>query len=249
MKKTGLLLAVLIVSFALMGLVVRHDVPDQRYIDLAKRYPQICHLPDGEATLIKENWLLTAAHVAIILQQDLKNGKVPQVSIDNQKLDAIRVVLHPDYELGKRFIANDIALIQIKGNATTIPVAKLYGQKDEEGAIITIVGRGDFGNGLSGPKKMDKVTRAATNRIDGVSDQWISFNFDAPESENTTELEGVSGPGDSGGPAFLDINGVRYIVGVSSHQMNNGKTSGVYGVTENYARVSTYKEWIEMIIK
>ncbi|MFH6603789.1 S1 family peptidase [Maribacter algicola] len=249
MKRTGGLLAVLIVSFAQMALVVRHDVPNQRYIELAKKYPQICHLPDGEATLIKENWLLTAAHVATILQNDLKKGNVPKIGIGDQKFDAIRVVLHPDYELGKRFIANDIALIKIKGNVKTIPVAKLYTQKDEEGAIITIVGRGDFGNGLSGPKLKDKVTRAATNRIEGVSDQWISFDFDAPESENTTELEGVSGPGDSGGPAFLDINGARYIVGVSSHQMNNGKASGVYGVTENYARVSTYKEWIEMTVK
>jgi len=151
--------------------------------------------------------------------------------------------------LGKRSIANDIALIQIKGKVTNIPVAKLYDKNEEEGKVITIVGRGDFGNGLSGPQKMDKITRAATNRIDSTNNQWILFNFDNPESENTTELEGVSGPGDSGGPAFLDIDGIRYIVGVSSHQMNNGKASGVYGVTEYYARVSTYKKWIEMNIK
>jgi len=73
-------------------------------------------------------------------------------------------------------------------------------------------------------------------------------NFDSTESENTTELEGVSGPGDSGGPAFIDLDDVRYIVGVSSNQQDNGK-EGVYGVTEYYARISFYKKWIEKNIK
>jgi hypothetical protein len=94
---------------------------------------------------------------------------------------------------------------------------------------------------------MDKIIRAATNRIDATEEQWILFKFDHPASENTTELEGVSGPGDSGGPAFVDVAGERYIIGVSSHQLGNGK-QGVYGVTEYYARISFYKHWIEEIV-
>ncbi|KZS40607.1 hypothetical protein AWE51_06570 [Aquimarina aggregata] len=233
-----------------MSLIVRHDIPDERFIELGKKYPQICHLSDGEATLIKENWAVTAAHAAILLKEELENGEIPQVSINNKQYDVEKAIIHPNFQISETSIENDIALIKIKGSVTSIPFAKLYDKQNEKGKQITIVGRGDFGTGLTGPQNWDKITRGATNRIDEVDGQWIIFNFDSPQSENTTELEGVSGPGDSGGPAFIDIGNVRYIVGVSSNQtdIDSGK-QGVYGVTEYYARISFYKKWIEESIK
>ncbi len=231
-----------------MSLIVRHDVPDEQFIALGKKYPQVCHLSDGEATLIKENWVVTASHTAILLYEELENGTTPQVSIENKKYDVEKVILHPEFQLSETSIKNDIALIQIKGKITNIPFAKLYDKRDEKGKKISIVGNGDFGVGLTGPQAADKITRAATNRIDETDEQWIVFNFDPPESVNTTALEGVSGPGDSGGPAFIDMDGIRYIVGVSSHQLGDGK-EGVYGVAEYYARISSYKQWIEQEIK
>jgi len=248
MKKASLILLLLIISLSLMSLIVRHDVPDERFIALGKKYPQICHLSDGESTLIKENWIVTAAHAAILLNEELENGKTTQVKINNKQYDVKKIILHPNFQISETSIENDIALIQIKGNITNIPFAKLYDKQNEKGKLITIVGRGDYGTGLTGPKNWDKITRAATNRIDKTDGQWIIFNFDNPESENTTELEGVSGPGDSGGPAFIDIDNVRYIVGVSSNQQDNGK-EGIYGVTEYYTRISFYKKWIEKSIK
>ena len=247
-KRLIFILSSFIISLASMSLIIRHDVSDQQYIALADKYPQVCHLSDGEATLIKENWMLTAAHVATFLFEQLENEETPQVSIGDRKLDVNKVIIHPNYKLTRTSIENDIALIQIKEKVTNIPLAKLYDKEEEKGKEITIVGRGDFGTGLSGPVKRDKITRAATNRIDKVYNQWLVFSFDNPESENVTELEGISGPGDSGGPAFIDIDNNRYIVGVSSNQRNNGK-SGVYGVIEYYARVSFYRKWIENEIK
>ncbi len=248
MKRVRSIILFLMMSFSLMSLIVRHDVPDEQFIELGKKYPQICHLSDGEATLIKENWVVTAAHAAILVQEELENGKIPQVSIDHKQYDVEKVILHPNYQISEASIENDIALIQIKGNITHIPFAKIYDEQDEKGKQITIVGRGDFGTGLTGPQKWDKITRGATNKIDETDDQWVIFSFDSPESANTTELEGVSGPGDSGGPAFIDVDDVRYIVGVSSHQQDNGK-GGIYGVTEYYARISFHKKWIEENIK
>lgn len=62
-------------------------------------------------------------------------------------------------------------------------------------------------------------------------------------------LEGISGPGDSGGPAFLEIDGVIFLAGVSSWQDNRaqGGRQGVYGVLEYYARVSSYVGWIDEV--
>ncbi|EDP70753.1 peptidase S1 and S6, chymotrypsin/Hap [Flavobacteriales bacterium ALC-1] len=250
MKKASSILLLLMLSISLMSLIVRHDVPDERFIELGKKYSQICHLSDGESTLIKENWAVTAAHAAILLKEELENGEIPKVSIDNKQYDVEKVILHPNFQISNTSIENDIALIKFKGSITNIPFAKLYDKQNEKGKQITIVGRGDFGTGLTGSQNWDKITRAATNRIDEVDGQWIIFSFDSPQSENTTELEGVSGPGDSGGPAFIDVDNVRYIVGVSSNQADSdsGK-QGVYGVTEYYARISFYKKWIEENIK
>jgi len=249
MKKASLILLLLIMSFSLMSIIVRHDVLDERFIELGKKYPQIGHLADGESTLIKENWVITAAHAAIPLKEEMENKETPQVIIDNKHYDVEKVILHPNFQISEMSIENDIALIKIKGHIAHIPFAKLYNKQDEKGKKITIVGRGDFGTGLTGPQNWDKITRAATNRIDEVDSQWIIFKFDNPESENTTVLEGVSGPGDSGGPAFIDIDNIRYIVGVSSTQDSNGGKGGIYGVTEYYARISFYKKWIEESIK
>ena len=61
-------------------------------------------------------------------------------------------------------------------------------------------------------------------------------------------LEGVSGPADSGGPAFLDGVADPVLVGVSSGQSTRAAEGpGRYGVIEYYVRVSRYLTWIEAI--
>jgi secreted trypsin-like serine protease len=61
-------------------------------------------------------------------------------------------------------------------------------------------------------------------------------------------LEGISGPGDSGGPAFITTPSGLKVAGVSSHQRNNDNGEGLYGVQEYYTRTSAHKQWIENII-
>jgi secreted trypsin-like serine protease len=83
--------------------------------------------------------------------------------------------------------------------------------------------------------------------------------FRKPDDPRTTPLEGISGPGDSGGPAFITVNGKPCIAGVSSNQRielsgpppkdgspggNGEDVQGRYGVTEVYTRVSKYVSWI-----
>jgi len=62
-------------------------------------------------------------------------------------------------------------------------------------------------------------------------------------------LEGISGPGDSGGPTLIDL----CVAGVSSAQRvvidvdDEGRETGGpgrYGVIEVYTRVSSYLPWI-----
>src|SRR5690606_7852173 len=101
-------------------------------------------------------------------------------------------------------------------------------------------------NGRDGLVVDDGKNRGATNTVSETTSYNLVFLFDGPDT--ATRLEGISGPGDRGGPAFLDIDGVLYVIGVSSHQRRNGFKEGHYGVNEYYARVSTHYSWIREII-
>jgi hypothetical protein len=142
----------------------------------------------------------------------------------------------------------DLALVHVTPPIQDPHVAVPYRWNDELGKTVTIVGAGASGNGLDGWRSEDGLMRAATNVIDDTRPGWLIFTFDAPPAG--TDLEGVSGPGDSGGPAFVDRDGKRYLVGVSSTN-HTGDAAGPcrYKSREYYARVSTSLDWITSTIQ
>lgn len=242
----------------LQSLVVRHDAKDAELLKLAKNYPQVCHFRNGEGTLIKTNWVLTAAHLGELYVNSRDSADLT-MECNGKKYFIEQVFVHPEYSTDTTGVKNDIALIKLTSNVSNVAPAEIYTKKDEVNKLITLIGRGYPGNGLTGEQKAkwDHKTRLATNRIDTIAGEYLRFSFDKPGSKKVTKYEGVSGPGDSGGPAFIDMGGKRYIAGISSHQFaivnidDNGKKSGgpgYYGAVENYTRVSDYVNWIHTIM-
>lgn len=224
------------------GIIVRHDVAEPETREFALRYVNrgVVHLdlPDGEGTLIASMWVATAAHLA----GDIRVGA--DVRAGGGKYRVREVMVHPEYRNNRR---HDLALLRLDRPVEGMQPVPMYAGHDELGKRIVIVGRGDFGTGQTGPQaKTDGPVRAGTNRVEQVTDLDIRFDFDQPGSDRSTELESVSGPGDSGGPAFIESgSGDLALVGVSSSQMRNGRErEGLYGVTERYVRVSAYRDWI-----
>src|SRR4051812_5956397 len=225
---------------------MRHDIAEQRFLELARRYPAAVSVrpangDNAEGTLIAPRWVLTAAHVASAV------GSGDLVVAGGKSYRVERVFIHPEFhELAMADLPYDIALIRLEVAVTGIQPVLLYNGREQVGSVVTFVGRGGFGTGTAGVRGEDGRLRAATNRIDAVTDKDLQFRFDGPGDEHATELEGISGPGDSGGAAFQEIDGKLYVVGVSSWQDTRPtkRVQGVYGVIEHYVRVAPHYEWL-----
>jgi len=196
----------------------------------------------GDGTLIASNWVFTAAHVAHGMFQ--RSGGNVEVFVDGQDGFAVdQVVLHPGFApMGP----NDIALLHLEQPIIDIEPAGIYRTRDERGQTIVLVGHGDTKPGSGGEWVVDGRRRGATNLIDEVNESHIVFDFDEPE--NATDLEGTAGPGDSGGPAFIDQDGIPFIAGVSSLGEPGENGPGTYGAREHYVRVSSHAEWIDSVL-
>lgn len=224
-------------------IVMRHDVDEAGYLRLAEEYGgSFVRLNVGCGTFIRSTWILTAAHVA-------SSSRVGNsVTVDGVAYAIKRKIIHPGFGM-ENAVLKDIALIELEQPVVGVEPAVLYGGSDEVGKEIVFVGTGWAGTGdkgmADGAITKDRRLRAANNLIDGAKPDYLRFTFDEPGSDGALPLEGISGPGDSGGPALWGDGGQTFILGVSSHQDGRGREpEGVYGVYEYYTRVSEFHDWI-----
>lgn len=117
--------------------------------------------------------------------------------------------MHPDWvSRGGLASRRDIALLKLDRPVKGVEPVSLYARDDEAGKVVTFVGRGWAGTGLTAPvRDLERDLRGATNKVDEVNGTSIRMVFDAPPGG--TDFEGISGPGDSGGPALLEIGRAR----------------------------------------
>jgi hypothetical protein len=222
------------------AVVVRHDRSDENIVQIARGFKAVGEIVGfGACTLISPRWVLTAAHVAGGVSPD--SGRV---RFEGREYGIDRIVLHPE-SMGWREQPPevDLALIHLAAAVDSIKPLALYSKIDEKGKIAYIVGYGDAGNPREPLRPSDGKRRAVTNAINDVGPVRLFMLFDEPPV--CTELEGIGGPGDSGGPALLRQDLEMFVAGVSSAATG---PRAAYGATDIYMRVSTQRAWIDSVM-
>ena len=262
----ALLLSVPALSSAAHAIIMRHDTDRSGYVLLGDRYREtvaMLGLPaqsdgspmlySGMGTLIAPDWVLTAAHATdYILEQSKGRPQDRSVFVKGRGYRIARIVTHPAWNAES--LANDIALIKLASPVREAKPACLFEGTTEAGQIATLAGSGYPGNGVDGPGVPDGALLGATVKVRDADGTRLRWKFHAPGDADVTPLEGISGPGDSGGPAYLGASSC--VAGVSSSQSYEidpakpatGDLEGRYGAIETYTRVSAFLPWIRKVL-
>jgi V8-like Glu-specific endopeptidase len=256
-----------------LGITIRHDADDAEYTALAESFPAVGHIDGCTATLIAPDVVLTAAHCFDDDGDgELDAGRMPDGFFLGPSWDAVSAehaiddfVLHPERTPTSRE-RWDVALIFLSepiDDIAPIPVS----DADPVGERVVIVGYGGTGTGLDADywsdAAYDGLKRAAQNTVDGRDEETFGtgvliLDFDAPDGSTNSsvdvygldsldsplELEGCTGPGDSGGPMLMPVDGQWRVVGVASagfnplSQTQDDERAGQYGSIGEHASLS-----------
>lgn len=239
----GLLMASSILAAPASAIVIRHDKTPEQYLASKADFPPLVTFYNigVHGTLIAPEWILTAAHTVFCL-----NPGQP-VQVGDELVEVQARYSYPSYQLGEQ---NDLALIKLAKPVLSVQPARLYRQQDERDQVLWFIGSGGTGTGLTGEtvgyKENKGVLRKAQNKVVAVTNSDLGFVFES--DSDALELEGVSGNGDSGGPAYLKKDDGYYLLGVSSRVDSWFKDVGEYGVKELYTRVSSHASWIDQVM-
>jgi hypothetical protein len=186
-------------------------------------------------TLIGDRWVLTAGHCA-----EGVGATQGRFTVGGNTYSTSQVYVHPQYNANRigEDSANDIALYQLSQPVTGIQPMQIFRGTPTVGQLLTLVGFGAGGTGNGGHNGDFGTKRVGTTPIDGVTPKLITWRFDNNSESNTA-------PGDSGGPAFVQVGGIYYVAGVTSGGSRNDA-----GIGDNSfdTRVDAYASWIDSLM-
>jgi hypothetical protein len=226
-------------AFAIIG---RHDVPADAYLADPEGFSNVGLLMGQvESTLVAPRWAVTAAHT-IERESPFLDWRV---ELRGRRFDIEKVILHPRRVRESVDSDFDLALLKLTEGAQGVTPAPLYDASDEVGREAILIGRGATGTGdRPAEAQRDGRLRRATNIVEAAFEHSLIFTFDTPPAGSA--LEGISGDGDSGGPAFINKDDQLRLAGVGSF---NSTEHGGYGSVEGYARVSSHVEWLRSVMR
>jgi V8-like Glu-specific endopeptidase len=187
-------------------------------------------------TLISPTWVLTAAHCVdpavagegieyTVIFHHVLQGSPPET-----RWPVKRVVWDTAFDQNNLPGGHDIGLVELARPAPShikpVPYIKSTIPTSAQGGKIRLVGYGlndGFGQTGAGTKRTVEVT------LNTIGEQTLAVGAFGQTSCN----------GDSGGPAFIKVDGVETLVGITSYGF-------IFCIAEgHYTRADLYTDWIE----
>ncbi len=155
-------------------------------------------------TLIAPQYVLTAAHCAV--DQGVRLGDTQgRFTVGGSTIATSQVIVHPNYSEATfgTDTANDIAILKLNQQVTSVPVSPIYRTIPTVGATLTLVGFGGGGTGNTGSDGSFGTKRVGTTPIDRVSTTLIHWSFDNNSESNSAPVIPVGLPLSTMGEHFL----------------------------------------------
>ena len=249
----------IITTYLLAG-TIRQDKSDANYLEYGQKYISVVKISgymnivhnstlpvfetierietiaSGSAVVIDPHWILTAAHVV-----EISNNHFFYIGSKKYTIDDI--IVHPSYDKKSKITFADIALCYVKEEIDLSFYPLLYEKEDELGKLCGLCGYGSTGSASTGAVKNDERKRAGSNKVSLMTDDLLFCDM---SRKNPTELEFLISQGDSGGGLFINgkLAGIHSFVSASDK-----KADSSYGDQSGHIRISTYKRWIDFIVK
>ena len=152
-----IVLTFLMSSFA-SAIVIRHDIQKEKYLT-DRAHPALVDMRnEGHGMLIDQEWVVSAAHTVFY---DYR-GKALMIGGRERLID--NVIFHPGYTKPPEGIFqgdaaasqaylrgnDDIVLIKLKIPVKDVAPIRIYPGDDEAGQVVTVYGRGNTGDGVTG---------------------------------------------------------------------------------------------------
>jgi hypothetical protein len=272
MKFLALVVCAFLVPCA-FGAVRRDDVSDAAYLNLGNKgqfrpvgrveinygngYEAI-----GTATLFGPDRVVSAAHVfdsealagAIGVRINFGRGRVSYIDFNSAGV----VNINPRYN--PNTLRNDVSVVFLSQRMNLAP-ARLYSgtRRISLGTPITFVGYGNTGTGLTGSSQFSILKRGGQNALDlytlGGRDFEVDFDrpgypsFSTLGGSTPLALEGLLGPGDSGGSVWMKRGKRWMVMGINSYGLdwNENGVEDDYGDHSGFVYLPRYVKWMRSL--
>ena len=183
-------------------------------------------------TLISPTHVLTAAHCLVGVGNTQASFRV-----EGATYRSVQVTLHPDYNPQNFSAGNDLAIVELSRTVSGVTPADILRSAPTVGTQLTLVGFGEGGTSTGGFDPTDTGKQVGRTELEQVTQHHLRWVFDSHQEANTA-------PGDSGGPAFVRVDGEFLIAGVTS---GGTGVAQLLGDRSFDTRIDVHADWIDRI--
>lgn len=204
-----------------------HADPSEFPATAALRFGDITQGATCSGTLVGKTWVLTAAHcVKNVGTEEAAKWKVffgaaDLADDDGEEFGVKAVRTHPDWNpTAIRLGFGDVALLELDREVKGIQPVVLHRSKVPVGASLQLVGYGKAVEKATSADELSGILRAGENET--ISCASVPSDASRPKIQDERSLcfETEDAPGpcqrDSGGPAYIEVDGALQVAGVVS---------------------------------